>query len=157
MKETYISFFKELREKIIAEFESLEPSARFVRTAWDHHSGGGGEMGLLRGDIFEKAGVNFSAVKGDKFPMQDGAGPFFASGVSLITHMKNPKMPTVHMNVRYIETKDRSWIGGGYECTHFWADPKRNFVGIIMSQNNEVRAPGYELNDKFRGELYKQL
>jgi len=49
------------------------------------------------------------------------------------------------------------WIGGGYECTHFWVDPKRNFVGIIMSQNNEVRAPGYELNDKFRGELYKQI
>ena len=49
------------------------------------------------------------------------------------------------------------WIGGGYECTHFWADPKRNFVGIIMSQNNEVRPQGYELNDKFRGELYKQL
>ena len=49
------------------------------------------------------------------------------------------------------------WIGGGYECTHFWADPKRNFVGIIMSQNNEVLPQGYELNDKFRGELYKQL
>ena len=49
------------------------------------------------------------------------------------------------------------WIGGGYECTHFWADPKRNFVGIIMSQNNEVRAPGYDLNDAFRGALYKQI
>lgn len=49
------------------------------------------------------------------------------------------------------------WIGGGYECTYFWADPKRNFVGIIMSQNNEVRAPGYELNDKFRGALYEQI
>jgi len=49
------------------------------------------------------------------------------------------------------------WIGGGYECTHFWADPKRNFVGVIMSQNNEVRSTGYELNDKFRGALYKQL
>ena len=49
------------------------------------------------------------------------------------------------------------WIGGGYECTYFWADPKRNFVGIIMSQNNEVYPPGYELNDKFRGALYRQL
>lgn len=49
------------------------------------------------------------------------------------------------------------WIGGGYECTYFWADPKRNFVGIIMSQNNEVRPPGYEMNDKFRAELYQQL
>lgn len=49
------------------------------------------------------------------------------------------------------------WIGGGYECTYFWADPKRNFVGIIMSQNNEVRPPGYELNDRFRGALYQQF
>jgi len=49
------------------------------------------------------------------------------------------------------------WIGGGYECTHFWADPKRNFVGVIMSQNNEVRSPGYELNDEFRGALYEQF
>ncbi|MEL6655970.1 MAG: serine hydrolase [Bacteroidota bacterium] len=49
------------------------------------------------------------------------------------------------------------WIGGGYECTHFWADPERNFVGIIMSQNNEVWAPGYELNDQFRGAVYQQL
>ena len=48
-------------------------------------------------------------------------------------------------------------IGGGYECTYFWADPERNFVGIIMSQNNEVRAPGYELNDKFRSAVYRQI
>lgn len=49
------------------------------------------------------------------------------------------------------------WIGGGYECTYFWADPKRNFVGLIMSQNNEVRAPGYEMVDKVRGEIYEQI
>ncbi len=49
------------------------------------------------------------------------------------------------------------WIGGGYECTHFWVDPIRKYVGIIMSQNNQVKAPGYELNSKFRGELYQQF
>jgi CubicO group peptidase (beta-lactamase class C family) len=49
------------------------------------------------------------------------------------------------------------WIGGGYESTYFWADPKRNFVGIIMSQNNEVLPPGYEMTDKFRAELYQQF
>lgn len=49
------------------------------------------------------------------------------------------------------------WIGGGYESTHFWADSKRKFVGVIMSQNNAVRAPGYEMNDKFRGKLYEQF
>ena len=49
------------------------------------------------------------------------------------------------------------WMGGGYESTHFWADPKREFVGVIMSQANFVQAPGYEMNDKFRGALYKQI
>ena len=49
------------------------------------------------------------------------------------------------------------WIGGGYENTHFWLDPKRNFVGVIMSQNNEVRPPGYQMNDKFKGALYEAI
>lgn len=49
------------------------------------------------------------------------------------------------------------WIGGGYECTHFWVDPNRKFVAIIVSQNNQVRAPGYDMNDEFRGELYRQI
>lgn len=60
-----------------------------------------------------------------------------------------------------METKKQGeaglWIGGGYECTYFWADPKRNFVGIIMSQNNAVRKPGYELNDSFRSAVYQQI
>lgn len=49
--------------------------------------------------------------------MNDGDGPFFATGVSLITHMANPYAPTVHMNVRYIETEKRAWFGGGYDLT----------------------------------------
>ena len=49
------------------------------------------------------------------------------------------------------------WIGGGYEQTHFWADPKRNFVGIIMSQNDAVPPPGNAVNDHFRGVLYRQI
>jgi len=49
------------------------------------------------------------------------------------------------------------WIGGGYESTHFWADAERNFVGITMSQANFIQAPGYEMNDKFRGAIYDQI
>ena len=49
------------------------------------------------------------------------------------------------------------WIGGGYESTHFWADPKREFVGVVLSQANFVQAPGYEMNDAFRGALYDQI
>lgn len=112
-----ITFLKSLRDTIIAGFESLEPSCRFERQCWDHHSGGGGEISVLRGDVFEKAAVNWSGVSGDTFPMADGVGPFFATGVSLITHMKNPHAPTVHMNVRYIETEEKRWFGGGYDLT----------------------------------------
>ncbi|MEM6722760.1 MAG: serine hydrolase [Bacteroidota bacterium] len=49
------------------------------------------------------------------------------------------------------------WIGGGYECTYFWGDPKRNLVGVLLSQNNAVRAPGYNLNSSFTGAVYEQL
>lgn len=116
-KQEIINYLKELREDIVASFESLEQKATFSRTSWDHHSGGGGEISLLRGDVFEKAAVNWSGVSGDKAPLNEKEGPFFATGVSLITHMKNPKMPTVHMNVRFIQTEKRSWFGGGYDLT----------------------------------------
>lgn len=116
-REEIVGYLRALREEIIARFESLEPQQKFQRKTWQHHSGGGGEISLLRGDVFEKAAVNWSGVWGDVFPGQDGSGPFFATGVSLITHMTNPHAPTVHMNVRYIETQDKSWFAGGYDLT----------------------------------------
>lgn len=116
-REEIIHFLKGLREKIILSFESLEPTHKFIKKPWNHVNGGGGEISTLRGDVFEKAAVNWSGVEGANFPMKDGSGPFFATGVSLITHMKNPHMPTVHMNVRYMETEDSWWFGGGYDLT----------------------------------------
>lgn len=115
--EEIVAFLKQLREQIIEGFESLEPTHCFQRKPWKHHSGGGGEIALLRGDRFEKAAVNWSGVSGDKFPTDEGEGSFFATGVSLITHMANPHAPTVHFNIRYIETKRTHWFGGGYDLT----------------------------------------
>ena len=117
-REEIILFLKDLREEIIRQFETLEPTHRFKRKPWQHHLGeGGGEISVVRGDVFEKAAVNWSAVSGDQYPLQEGLGPFFATGVSLITHMSNPHAPTVHMNIRYIETHDKFWFGGGYDLT----------------------------------------
>jgi coproporphyrinogen III oxidase len=116
-KQEIIEFLKNLRDEIIQSFETLEPHSRFQRKNWNHTSGGGGEISVIRGDVFEKAAVNWSGVAGENFPMQDGSGPFFATGISLITHMTNPKAPTVHMNIRYIETEKGSWFGGGYDLT----------------------------------------
>jgi coproporphyrinogen III oxidase len=116
-QEEIVGFLKNLRNEIIKSFETLEPVKRFERKCWNHHTGGGGEISLLRGDIFEKAAVNWSAVSGDKFPMNDAEGAFFATGISLITHMQNPYLPTVHMNIRFIETEKKCWFGGGYDLT----------------------------------------
>lgn len=112
-----VIFLKALRDDIVQKFESFEATHTFQRKIWKHHSGGGGEISLLRGDVFEKAAVNWSGVFGDKFPLDEKKGSFFATGVSLITHMVNPHAPTVHMNIRYIETEENSWFGGGYDLT----------------------------------------
>lgn len=112
-----IDFLTNLRKQIIRAFESFEGENRFNRKPWNHHTGGGGEIAVLRGQHFEKAAVNFSAVCGDHFPLSESKGSYFATGISLITHMFNPHAPTVHMNLRYIETEDGAWFGGGYDLT----------------------------------------
>lgn len=117
-KTSLISFLKSLRDNIRTNFETLEPKARFEETPWDYGKGdGGGVISCLRGDVFEKAAVNFSAVSGAAYPLDPSKGSFFATGVSLITHMKNPYAPTVHMNIRYMEAGDQWWLGGGYDLT----------------------------------------
>lgn len=117
-RDVVVSYLKSLRDRIIADFESLETRGRFERKTWPYGKGeGGGEMSVLRGDVFEKAAVNWSGVGGPNFPMGDATGPFFATGVSLITHMRNPKAPTVHFNIRYIEAGDKTWLGGGFDLT----------------------------------------
>ncbi len=116
-REEITSYLRQLQKNIIVSFESLENKVRFEEKPWDHKAGGGGIIGALRGDVFEKAAVNFSSVSGPSLPFSDTPTPFFATGVSLITHMANPHAPTVHMNIRYIETKDRFWFGGGYDLT----------------------------------------
>jgi coproporphyrinogen III oxidase len=119
MRDLLVEYLKSLRNRICQEFESIEQSsARFERKNWNYHNGkGGGEMSVIRGQTFEKAAVNWSQVEGPKFPGDDASGPFFATGVSLITHMSNPKMPTVHFNIRYIETAQKKWLGGGFDLT----------------------------------------
>lgn len=118
-KQQIVDYLKSLRDQIIAGFESIEPKCQFQRENWAYHKGnGGGEMSVLRGEVFEKAAVNWSGVEGDSYPLNDSEKlPFFATGVSLITHMANPKAPTVHFNIRYIKAGDKKWLGGGFDLT----------------------------------------
>ncbi|MDP1880052.1 MAG: coproporphyrinogen III oxidase, partial [Parachlamydiaceae bacterium] len=115
-RQDIISFLKKLREEIILAFEILEGGKKFQYEPWKYHQEGSGEIALLRGNVFEKAAVNWSGVGGKNYPIAD-KGPFFATGISIITHMTNPHAPTTHFNIRFIETENEWWFGGGYDLT----------------------------------------
>ncbi len=128
LKPAATAWFAALRDRICTEFEDLEQNAgpnpgRFVRTAWDRPGGGGGVMSVLRGQLFEKAGVNISMVDGEftpdfaaKIPGTEAGSKFWAAGISLVVHPRSPKIPAVHMNTRMIVTA-KGWFGGGGDLT----------------------------------------
>jgi coproporphyrinogen III oxidase len=112
-------WFTYLRDQICAKFEEIDGEGKFERKTWTRDGGGGGTMAIMKGKVFEKVGVNVSAVHGnfdEKFrheiPGADINPEFFATGISLVAHMRSPLVPAVHMNTRYIETS-KTWFGGG--------------------------------------------
>ncbi len=138
-------WFKELRGKICKSFEEIENNKSikkqitFIQKSWDRDGGGGGVISIMHGDIFEKVGVNISTVHGkfskefrQQIPGAEENGLFWASGISVVSHMCNPYVPAAHMNTRMLVTgkgdKKKIWFGGGGDLTPIFSDKESSNI-----------------------------
>ena len=132
MKERFYQYIQNLQDRITDAIEAQEGKAKFKEDLWTRPEGGGGRTRILEnGEVIEKGGVNISAVHGPlpksmQAYFKVGDVDFFACGLSLVLHPKNPMVPTVHANWRYFEMYDKTgelieqWFGGGQDLTPYY-------------------------------------
>ena len=131
-RHTITTYFQSLQDDICGALAAAD-GGTFTEDQWDRPGGGGGRARVLNGNHIEKGGVNFSAVHGELPPQAaaslhvDGeSANFYATGVSIVLHPKNPHVPIIHMNVRYFELDGgRFWFGGGIDLTPHYVVPEQ--------------------------------
>ena len=153
-------WFSKLRDKICKQFEDIENSESnrnsFKIKNWKRDGGGGGKMSIMKGNVFEKVGVNISTVHGkfsDNFksniPGAEDDGKFWASGISVVSHPRNPFVPAAHMNTRLITTS-KTWFGGGGDIT-----PMKPSKVMSKEFHNDLKKTCNRHNENYYAEFKK--
>jgi coproporphyrinogen III oxidase len=161
-KEQIAAGYQLIQDEICAALESVDGKARFEEEKWEREGGGGGRTRIIQnGSIFEKGGVNFSAVHGQlpdsvKKALKVEQDDFFATGVSIVIHPNHPLVPIIHMNIRYFEMPSSfgmggepiRWFGGGIDLTPHYviAEDARYFHAYLKS-----------VCDKFYPDFYQRF
>lgn len=156
------TYLLDLQDSICQALENEDGNAKFSEDSWEREEGGGGRSRILtEGAVFEKAGINFSDVRGSQLPTsatatrpQLAGAPFRAMGVSVVVHPHNPNVPTTHMNVRffYAEPKDSNpiwWFGGGFDLTPYYGQHE-DAVHWHKTAQSACEPFGKELYPKFK-------
>ena len=155
--------------RLIAAFEALDDTAKFGVHTWERPGGGGGTARVLEGGhVLERAGINFSAVHGDAVPPSLAAAhpgsegkPYFATGLSMVFHPRNPYAPAFHANYRYFEVAETSpgdnemiplmwWFGGGADMTpnYPFAEDATHFHRTLKAQCDRHPVGDYQGHSK---------
>ncbi|MDT0294412.1 oxygen-dependent coproporphyrinogen oxidase [Mesonia ostreae] len=163
MKDKFYKYIEELQDRITHKLEEVDGIAKFQEDLWEREGGGGGRTRVIEnGNVFEKGGVNISAVHGPLDPAMQkyfnvGDVNFFACGLSLVIHPKNPMVPTVHANWRYFEMYDQEgntvdqWFGGGQDLTPYYLfeEDAKHFHSVCKKTCD---AHGSDLYRKYKGQ-----
>ena len=139
-------YYRSLQGGFCTAIEEVDGRSRFLSDVWDRPGGGGGDTRILAGDgHIEKAAVNVSAVWGTAPPTMPGT-EFYAAGVSIIVHPRNPYAPTFHANMRYMATDETAWFGGGADLTpyYFFEEDARHFHRVISDVCSRHEVADYE-------------
>ena len=159
MMESYIN---QLQDNICQSLEELD-TKKFHEDYWKRREGGGGRTRVLEnGSLLEKGGVNVSSVHGpmsEELAKQLKTPPSFfgACGISLVLHPRSPKVPTVHMNLRYFETEEgQCWFGGGIDLTPYFPYPEdfREFHQTLREACEKSMPGSYEGFKKYCDEYF---
>jgi len=166
------SWFKFLRDTICQEFENIElefmnntnalENQKFHAKKWYRPGGGGGEMSIMHGKVFEKVGVNISTVYGTldekirhQIPGTENSSNFFATGISIVAHPFSPLVPAAHFNTRYLQT-NKHWFGGGADMTPVYPDASETafFHQSLKKVCDEYNTEAYEIYSKACDEYF---